>query len=79
MIHKYDTIEYIVRVKNPLRYSGTIISEQFKGELVNQNSGNFYFDIHGGSAVIIIPHSEIEWMAPTRAGWPLKEEANGNP
>lgn len=72
MIHNYDSIEYLVKVRNPLHYSGTIITERFKGKLVNQNSGNFYFDIHGGSAVIIIPHSEIEWMAPTKEGWPLR-------
>ena len=38
----------------------------FCGALVNQTDGNFYFELNGSRAMVIIPHSWIEWMAPSK-------------
>ena len=44
----------------------TICSKLFCGRLVNQNDGKFYFELNGSNALVIIPHSWIEWMAPSK-------------
>ncbi len=72
MMKDYDAIYYIVQVKNPLRFCLTTISERFCGKLVNQTSDTFYFELNGSGALIIIPHNEIEWMAPSKKHWPLR-------
>lgn len=71
MMKDYDAIYYIVQVRNPLHFTNTTITERFCGKLVNQNNGNFYFELNGSGALVIIPHNEIEWMAPSKKHWPL--------
>ena len=60
---------YIVKVKDDIRdimFYKTTVSRMFCGTLVNQNGGNFYFELNGSKALVIIPHSWIEWMAPSK-------------
>ena len=51
----------------------TTCSNIFCGQLVNQNSGNFYFKLNNSNALVIIPHSWIEWMAPSKIIWEKKD------
>ena len=45
----------------------TTIFPRFTGKLVNNNNGNFYFELNGHpNSVIIIPHNWIKWMAPSK-------------
>ena len=43
----------------------------FKATLENTNGYNFYFMLEETKALVIIPHSWIEWMAPAAE---IKEE-----
>ena len=52
----------------------TTCSNIFCGRLVNQNNRNFYFELNDSNALVIIPHSWIEWMAPSKNLW---EKKNG--
>ena len=45
----------------------------FCGQLVNQNNENFYFELNNSNALVIIPHSWIEWMAPSKIIWEKKD------
>lgn len=45
----------------------------FCGRLVNQNGRNFYFELNNSDALVIIPHSWIEWMAPSKIIWEKKD------
>lgn len=68
-------IYYIVKVKengivDNLFYK-TTAGHSFCGKLVNQNLGNFYFELNGSEALVIIPHGWIEWMAPSKVHWDL--------
>lgn len=75
-------IYYIVKVKEDnfnscelgYMFRKTTCSKLFCGRLVNQNNGNFYFELNGSNALVIIPHSWIEWMAPSKNLW---EKKNG--
>ena len=53
----------------------TTCANLFCGRLVNQNNGNFYFELNNSEDLVIIPHSWIKWMAPSKI---LKEEAIKN-
>lgn len=74
MMKDYDAIYYIVQIKNSLYFTNTTITKRFCGKLVNQNNENFYFELNGSGALVIIPHKEIEWMAPSKEHWLLKGE-----
>ena len=34
---------------------------------------NFYFELNSSDALVIIPHSWIEWMAPSKIIWEKKD------
>ena len=74
MINQED-IYYMVNVKqtgivDDLFYK-TTAGHKFCGRLVNQNNGNFYFELNGAGGMVIIPHGWIEWMAPSKVHWDL--------
>jgi hypothetical protein len=74
MINQKD-IHYMVKVKqtgivDDLFYK-TTAGYKFCGKLVNQDGRNFYFEINGSGGLVIIPHSWIEWMAPSKIHWDL--------
>ena len=62
-------VEYIVCLKNDFFMPATTIKRQFCGKLENIADGRFYFRLNGSNAVVIIPHREIEWMAPSKEFW----------
>lgn len=74
-----ENIYYIVKVRedifDPL-FDKTTIRRTFCGVLVNQNNGKFYFELNGSGALVIIPHSWIDWMAPSKALWDLRRKEN---
>lgn len=65
-----NNIKHVVRVKDSFKdrflVNTTSIGTHFCGELVNQCDGNFYFELLNSKALVIIPHRDIEWMAPMR-------------
>lgn len=74
-------IHYIVKVNKDkidsselgYMFYTTTCSNVFCGRLVNQNSRNFYFELNSSNALVIIPHSWIEWMAPSKILWEKKD------
>ena len=45
----------------------TTIFPRFAAKLVNNNNGNFYFELNGHpNSVVIISHNWIKWMAPSK-------------
>ena len=74
-------INYMVRInsshinRDPLgdMFSKTVCRNLFCGTLVNTNGSNFYFEMGEDKALVIIPHSWIEWMAPVEE----EKEENG--
>ena len=71
-------IFYIVKVKEDYivdnLFYKTTARYNFCGKLVNQNLGNFYFELNGSNALVIIPHSWIEWMAPSKVLWDMQRK-----
>ena len=67
-IQKEPTLLYLVNIKpeHQEKFEDTVIHHGFYGELVNQTSDMFYFELFENRAIIIIPHSWIEFMAPMR-------------
>ena len=73
-------VYYIVKIKEDKIYSyelgymfsETTCSKLFCCRLVNQNDKNFYFELNSSNALVIIPHSWIEWMAPSKKLWEKK-------
>ena len=68
--NEVDDIYYIVELNEKadgeLQCLTTIVP-RFAGKLVNHNGVNFYFELNGHpGSVIIIPHSWIKWMAPSK-------------
>ena len=68
--NKADDIYYIVELNDKadweLRGLVTIIP-RFCGKLINHNGANFYFELNDHpNSIIIIPHSWIKWMAPSK-------------
>lgn len=65
-----DDIYYIVELNEKADWelrSLTTIIPRFCGKLINHCNSNFYFELNGHpNSVIIIPHSWIQWMAPSR-------------
>lgn len=64
-----EDIYYIVKIKENAQdglFYQTTVNKMFCGILVNQLGGNFYFELNGSKALVIIPHSWIEWMAPSK-------------
>ena len=70
---KKPEIYYIVSIKE--RYICelhlTTITKEFCGRIENQTSTSIYFRLNGSDALLIIPHSWIEWMAPAKDLWEL--------
>lgn len=68
---KMQDIYYIVRLKEQYRQelNLTTITKDFCGKIVNQTAGNIYFELNGSDALVIIPHSWIEWLAPSKKLW----------
>ena len=66
---KIEKVEYIVCLKNDFFMPKTIIKRQFCGKLENITNGRFYFRLNGSNAVVIVPHTEINWMAPSKEFW----------
>ena len=68
---KKPEIYYIVSIKE--RYICelhlTTITKEFCGRIENQTSTSIYFRLNGSDALVIIPHSWIEWMAPAKKLW----------
>lgn len=71
---KNPAIYYIVSIKDRYIYELhlTTINKEFCGRIENQTSTNIYFRLNGSDALVIIPHSWIEWMAPAKELWKLK-------
>lgn len=65
---KEPKIYYIVSLKQRYIYELhlTTITREFCGRIENQTSTNIYFRLNGSDALVIIPHSWIEWMAPSK-------------
>lgn len=62
----YYIIELNERIDSELQNLTTIFP-RFAGKLVNNNNGNFYFELNDHpDSVVIIPHSWIKWMAPSK-------------
>lgn len=70
-IIKEPEIYYIVNIKD--RYISelrlTTITKEFCAKIENRTERNIYFRLNGNSALVIIPHSWIEWMAPAKKLW----------
>lgn len=70
-IIKEPKIYYIVNIKD--RYISelylTTITKEFCGRIENQTSTSIYFRLNGSDALVIVPHSWIEWMAPAKKLW----------
>ena len=62
-------VEYIVCLKNDFFMPKTTIKRQFCGKLENIANDRFYFRLNGSNAIVIVPHSEIDWMAPSKEFW----------
>lgn len=67
-----DALESYVPYRVTLRdsaishFSQTIIHQCFCGYLVNNANGNFYFELHNNRMLVIVPHSDIIYMAPDK-------------
>ena len=68
---KEPEIYYIVNVKD--RYISelrlTTITKEFCAKIENQAGTSIYFRLNGSDALVVIPHSWIEWMAPAKKLW----------
>lgn len=62
-------VEYIVCLKDNFFMPMTTINRQFCGKLENITDSRFYFRLNGSNAIVIVPHSEIDWMAPSKKLW----------
>lgn len=70
---KNPEIYYIVSIKDSYicELNLTTITKEFCGRIENQSSTSIYFRLNGSDALVIIPHSWIEWMAPSKELWEL--------
>lgn len=68
-IEKY--VPYIIKLKENYFLEKTVIRKEFCGFLINNCNGNFYFELNGSKMLVIIPHSEIESMAPSKIHFDL--------
>ena len=78
MKNKEEYIYYIVALREDIVNSGfykTTTYPRFCGRLVNKNGSNFYFELNGSNALVIIPHRWIEWMAPSKKLWDMQSKA----
>lgn len=66
---KIKKVEYIVCLKDDFFMPMTTINRQFCGKLENITNGRFYFRLNGSNAIVIVPHTEINWMAPSKEFW----------
>lgn len=58
-------IRYIVKLKDNFHMWGTTINNEFCGAIENITDTSIYFMLNGCNALVIVPHNEIEWMAPS--------------
>lgn len=72
-IIKNPEIYYIVSIKE--RYIPelclTTITKEFCGKIEDQTDTSIYFKLNGSNALVIVPHSWIEWMAPAKKLWKI--------
>lgn len=68
---KEPEIYYIVSLKERYVYELhlTTITKEFCAKIENQAGTSIYFRLNGSEALVIIPHSWIEWMAPAKELW----------
>ena len=68
---KNPEIYYIVSIKDRYIYELhlTTITKEFCGRIENQTSTSIHFRLNGSNALVIIPYSWIEWMAPSKELW----------
>lgn len=74
-----EDIYCIVKVREDITddlFYKTTVGNKFCGRLVNTNGRNFYFELNGSNALVIIPHGWIEWMAPSKVLWDLRRKDN---
>lgn len=60
----YYTVKLRQDIEENILFTETTCSNGFSGKLVNQNGRNFYFELNGSDAIVIIPHAWIDWMVP---------------
>ena len=60
-------------IESELFYKSTVYNK-LCGRLVNQHDGNFYFELNGSKALVIIPHKWIKWMAPSKILWDMQRK-----
>ena len=69
-----DNIYYLIKLKNnfielnPL-ICKTTVNKVFCGTLVNNADGKAFFELNGSKALVVVPWSGIEWMAPSQVLW----------
>lgn len=68
---KEPEIYYIVSIKDRYIYELhlTTITKEFCGRIESQSSTSIHFRLNGSDALVIIPYSWIEWMAPAKELW----------
>ena len=61
---------YIVKFKDNIDdnlFYSTTVANKLCGKLINQTNGHFYFELNDiKKSLVIVPHSWIEWMAPSK-------------
>lgn len=62
-------IRYIVRLKEDFHMHCTTINREFCGYIDNIAAGRIFFRLHGSRALVIVPHDQIAWMAPSKVCW----------
>ncbi len=64
-------IPYLVKLKESFPIKDTVINQFF--------CGNFYFELKGSRMLVIVPHKDIEYMAPSRPNFLyIRLEEGGN-
>ncbi len=72
-------IPYLVKLKESFPIKDTVINQFFCGFLVNSTQRNFYFELKGSRMLVIVPHKDIEYMAPSRPNFLyIRLEEGGN-
>lgn len=68
-MNKDCKIRYIVHLKDNFYMPKTTIKQEFCGSIENISSTSIYFKLNGCGGYVIVPHNEIEWMAPSKVLW----------
>jgi hypothetical protein len=66
-------IQYIVKIQDKYAFELhlTTIRTTFCGKLVNNSFNHFFFELNGSNALVVVPISWIEYMAPSKRHWEL--------